>query len=271
MRLKEALKGKLTQQELDLLRGFDVVGDIAIMEVSPRLTKKQKLIAQTLLKLLPYIKVVVKKKGGHVGTFRKQPLQILAGERRKTTVHREHGLEFALNIETCYFSPRLATERLRIAQQIKPGERVLVMFSGVAPYVLVIAKHSPAYKVHGIEANPAAHTYAIENVARNKLGHKIVLLKGNVRKVIPKMQFDRIVMPWPQKADEFLDVALKHTAKGGMIHFYDFQPEGKFGEAKKIVLVACKKAKKKCKILRMVECGQVGVRQNRVCVDFKVA
>jgi tRNA (guanine37-N1)-methyltransferase len=270
MKLKEALKGKLKDKELELLRGFDVIGDIAVLEIPRELEKKKKLIAKTLLELLPYIKVAVKKKGGHVGTFRKQPVEILAGENRKTTVHREFGAEMAMNVETCYFSPRLANERQRIAKLIKPGENVLVMFSGVAPYPLVIAKLSQAYKVYGIEANPAAHKYAVENVKRNKFGHKIILIKGDAGKKIPKVKFDRIVMPWPQKADEFLGAALKAAGKGTFIHFYDFQPEGEWEKAAEIVKQACKKAKKKCKILNIFECGQVGVRQNRVCVDFVV-
>lgn len=270
MRLKEALKGKLSEKEISLLRGFDVIGDIAILEIDRRLEKKKKIIAKTLLGLLPYLKVALKKKGGHVGRFRKQPLEILAGERRKTTVHKEFGVEMALNVESCYFSPRLANERERIAKQVKPGEVVLVMFSGVAPYPLVIAKLSQAYKIYGIEANPEAHKYAVENVKRNKLGHKIILIKGDARKAIPKLKFDRIVMPWPQNAEKFLDVALKASKRGTVLHFYDFQPEGNWGAAAEIVKQECKKAKKKCRILRIVECGQVGVRQNRVCVDFVV-
>jgi tRNA (guanine37-N1)-methyltransferase len=277
MRLKDALKGKLTAKELEKLRGFDVIGDIAVMEIPRELEKKQKLIANTLLELLPYIKVVARKKGGHKGTYRKQPLQVVAGEKRKTTVHKEHGLSFALNVESCYFSPRLSTERIRIAQQVKPGENVLVLFSGVAPFVLVIAKHSPAKHVWGIEANPSAHKYAVMNVAKNKLAQKVTLIKGDAAKVLasarsPKFPktFDRIVMAWPQKADEFLDVTLKHVKKGIIIHFYDFQPEDQIELAADIVNAACRKAKKKCKILNIVECGQVGVRQCRVCVDFRV-
>jgi len=270
MKLKEALKGKLTDKERDLLRGFDTIGDIAVLEIPRELENKKKVIAKKLLELLPYIKVAVKKKGGHTGVYRKQPVEIIAGEKRKTTVHKEFGVEMALNVETCYFSPRLANERERIAKQVKQGETVLVMFSGVAPYPLIIAKHSQAYKVYGIEANPEAHKYAVENVKRNRLGHKIILIKGDAKKAIPKVKFDRIVMPWPQRADEFLGAALKAANKGTFMHFYDFQPEGQWDEAKNIVIEACKKAKKKCKILKVVECGQVGVRQNRVCVDFLV-
>jgi tRNA (guanine37-N1)-methyltransferase len=147
---------------------------------------------------------------------------------------------------------------------------VLVLFSGVAPFVLVIAKHAQAKRVWGIEANPSAHKYAVLNVAKNKLAHKVTLIKGDAKKAIPKTKFDRIVMAWPQKADEFLDVTLKHAKKGTIIHFYDFQPEGELHAAADIVRAACAQAGKKCKILRVAECGNVGVRLNRVCVDFRI-
>lgn len=270
MRLKEALVGKLTPTQLNLLRGFDVIGDIALMEIPPELVKKQGVIAKTLMGLLPSIKVVAKKKGGHKGMYRKQPVEVIGGEKRKTTVHREHGVSFALNIETCYFSPRLSTERIRIAKQVKPGENVLVLFSGVAPFPLVIAKHSKAAKVIGIEANPSAHKYAVENVKRNKLGDRVIVKKGDAKKAIPKMNFNRILLPWPQRADEFLASTLKHAKKGTTLHFYDFQPEGELHVAADIVKAACKDAKKKCKILNIVECGNVGVRMKRVCIDFRI-
>jgi tRNA (guanine37-N1)-methyltransferase len=273
MRLKDVLKGKLTRAELEKLRGFDTIGDIAVIEIPIEIEKKQEIIAKTLLELLPYIKTVAKKKGGHTGVYRKQPLQILAGENRKTTIHREHGLEMALNIETCYFSPRLSTERLRIAKQVSPGEKVLVLFSGIAPYPLVIAKHSPAYRVSGIEANPSAHKYALENVKRNKLGHKITLIKGNAKNSAGLLQgekFDRVVMPWPQQGYKFLNVALNLVKKKGVLHFYDFSPEKNYSGSRQKLLDACKKAKKQCKILRTTECGQVGIRQERICIDARI-
>jgi len=270
MKLKEALKGKLTEKERALLRGFHVIGDIALIEIPPVLDKKKKVIAQTLRKLLPYIKVVAKKQGGHKGIFRKQNLQILAGENRKITIHKEFGLDFAMDVEKCFFSPKLSTERMRIVKQVKKGENILVMFSGVAPYVLMLAKHSKANRIYGIEKNPVAHKYAVENVMRNKLGHKVILIKGDANKPPKGMKFDRVLMPWPMNADSFLPAAIRTTKKGGIIHYYDFMPENDHKEARQIVLAACETAKRKCKILRTVECGQTAMRTYRVCVDFKL-
>jgi len=271
--LKEALKGKLTKKEREqLVISFDVVGDIAIIEIPAELEKKEKLIAEILLKMHKNIKVVCKKAGGHIGVFRLQKFRILAGERRKDTEYKESGVRMKLHIEKTYFSPRFGTERLRIAKQIKAGESVLIMFSGAAPFCLVIAKNAKPNVVYGIEINPNAHKYALENVKLNKFEDKIKLYKGDVRLVVPTLNknFDRIAMPLPKGGENFLDVALSVIKKGGIIHFYDFLHVDEFDLAKQKVRDACLLAKKKCKILRLVKCGQQKPRVYRICVDFKV-
>jgi len=90
----------------------------------------------------------------------------------------------------------------------------------------VIAKNSNAKEVYGIEINPVAHRYAEENLRLNKINNAKVLL-GDVRKIVPKLKkkFDRIAMPLPRSAEDFLDVALKASRKGTIIHFYDFEHE----------------------------------------------
>ena len=130
--LKKLLAGKLTKKELNMLRAsFDVIGTIAVIEIPRELVKKQKIIAAAVLSLNPYIKTVAKKSGAHTGKYRRQKLVILAGEKTKITEHKESGLRMRLNVETCYFSPRLVTERMRIASLVQFNEKILVMFSGI--------------------------------------------------------------------------------------------------------------------------------------------
>ena len=115
--LKQALKGKLTKKEKEHFVGsFDIIGDIAVMQVPAELEKKEKVIAETLLKLHKNIKVVAKEVGMHAGVYRLQKIKILAGERRKETEYKESGVRMVLNVEKTYFSPRFGTERLRIAE-----------------------------------------------------------------------------------------------------------------------------------------------------------
>ncbi len=271
--LKQALKNKLSKKELSLVvTSYDMVGDIAIIEIPAELEKKEKIIAKTLLNLHKNINVVVKKAGIHKGIYRIQKMFILAGKDRKETVHKENNVEIKLDIEKVYFSVRLSTERKRIMKQIKKGEEVLVMFSGVAPYCLVIAKNTDVKEVYGVEINPAAHAYAEENIKLNKLEGKVKLYNGDVRMVVPRLRkkFDRILMPLPKEGEGFLDIALKAAKKDGRIHFYDFEHEKDIDLAKEKVKEACRKLKKRCRILRTVKCGQVGPREYRLCVDFKV-
>ncbi|MDP7140939.1 MAG: hypothetical protein QF362_00275 [Candidatus Woesearchaeota archaeon] len=183
--LRGALKGKLTEKEFSYLRAaFDLVGDIAIIEIPDELVKKEKIIADALLVLLKNVKVVCKKAGMHEGVFRTQKMKVLAGENRKETVHKENDVRVKIDVEKVYFSSRLSTERKRIYEQIKAGEDVLVMFSGCGIYPLVIAKNSKAKFVYGIEINPDAHRCGMESVRLNKLAN-VFLINDDVKKAVP--------------------------------------------------------------------------------------
>ncbi len=266
------MEGSLTEAESRMLRrAFDVVGDIAIVEVPRGLWKKQKLIANAVLSQHKNIRAVYKELGGRKGKLRLQKLQWLAGEKRKETVAAENGVRLKLDVEKVYFSPRMSSERKRIYQQVKKGEIVLVMFSGAGPYIVEIAKLTSAKAVYGVEVNRVAHKYAVENAKLNKVEAKTKLFCGDVAKILPrlKIKFDRIVMPLPKGAGAYLDLAFAHIKRNGTIHFYDFLPEGSIPEEAIKKIKAAAKGKK-VKIIGVVKCGQLAPRAYRVCVDFKI-
>lgn len=266
--LEQALKGKLTKKELSLVpSSFDQVGDILIFSEFPKeLKKKEKIIGNAFLQIYKNIKVVAKKTSKHQGRYRTKKVQIIAGEKRKETIHKENGVKIKLNIETCYFSPRSGAERLRIAKQIKPNELVLVMFSGVSPFPLVIEKNSQAKEIYAIEINPECHKYALQNLTLNK-SKKITLFKGNVKLVLPKIKkkFNRIIMPLPKTADTYLGIAIKALKPKGIIHFYDFVSERDPDSSIKKIKKHCKSFK----ALNSIKCGQYAPGIYRVCIDFQ--
>ncbi|MBI1934950.1 class I SAM-dependent methyltransferase family protein [Candidatus Woesearchaeota archaeon] len=272
--LKFYLKNKLSKKELELLpTSFDVVGDILIFSEFPKeLSKKEKLIGETILKTYPHIKTILKKTKKYSGKFRTPKLKIIAGGKRKETTHKENGVFIKLDVERVYFSPRMSTERKRISELTKPDESVLVMFSGAGPYPLVIAKNSKCKEVYGIEINPVAHKYALENVIRNKMESKIKIFLGDVKKILSKLnkKFDRILMPLPKGGEHFLELALTHIKNNGIIHFYDFLHENEFYKAEDKIQRACQGLNKRFKILNILKCGQYSPGFYRVCVDFKV-
>jgi len=269
--LKKALSEFFSDEELERLKtAYDVVGDIAILEIDEEFIKKEKIIGATLLSLQKNIKTVLKKAGMHEGEFRTQAMDCIAGEDKRVTIHKENNVKLKLDVEKVYFSARSATERKRISEHVKEGESVLVMFSGCGPFVFVIAKNTKAKKIVGIEKNTVAHNYAVENMKLNKTDN-VELIEGDVRKVLPDEKFDRIIMPLPKSAEDFLDVALRNSKKGTIIHFYDFLDESEIPDvAVEKIKLACKKNKIGYKVLNHVKCGQFSPGTFRICIDFKV-
>lgn len=190
-------------------------------------------------------------------------MKVLAGEKKLETEHKESGSRFKLNVETCYFSQRLVTERLRIAKQVKKSEKILVVGSGVGPYPIVIAKNAKPREIVGVEVNPAAHKFAIENIKLNKL-ENVEAVKGDIRK-IKLGKFDRVILVAPHEGANLVPAIKKNIKKGGRLHVLEFAPADNFKEASDRV-----KKEIKCRILRVVKAGQHAVRSYRVCVDAKI-
>ncbi len=272
--LQDFLKGKLSEKETELIpKTQEIIGDILILEIPEEIESKEKIIAEAYLKLHKNIKTVVKKTDIHSGTFRTRKVKVLAGENKKETIHLENGIRLKLNIEKTYFSARLANERLRIAKQIKKNEEILVMFSGSGPYPLVLAKNSPVKNILGIEINPDAHSFAVENVKLNKINKKneiIELINGDVREILPKIdtKFDRILMPLPKTSEEFLDVALPKIKEKGTIHLYSFLNEKEIKNEEKKIINLCNELGYNIKIFDTIKCGQHAPYTYRVCFDL---
>jgi tRNA (guanine37-N1)-methyltransferase len=201
--------------------GVDVVGDIAIVRLGDFSASEKRRVAGALLEELKNLRVVMEQKGGIEGEYRLRTLRHLAGEKRSTTVHRENGCSFRVDVAKCYFSPRLSTERLRIAEAVRPSERVLNMFAGVGPFSIPIAKLRGA-RVLSCELNEYAARLHSENDTLNKVEGLIRVIIGDAADLpsTTKRKFDRVLMPLPSEANRFLPTALAMAKKGGTIHYY---------------------------------------------------
>jgi tRNA (guanine37-N1)-methyltransferase len=230
--LKKRLRGRLSEflssEELTYIyNSYDVIGDIAIIRVTERSRKCSRIIAETIMDVHKNVKTVLAQTSSVLGDFRLRKLEFLAGEDKATTMHKESGCLFSVDVEKCYFSPRLLYERMRIAKQVGNGEVVVNMFAGVGCFSIIIAKHSKPEKVHSIDVNPAAFQFMQENIRLNRVYRRVIPTKGDAREVIEKRLHcvaDRVLMPLPEKAFEYLPHALLALKKaGGWIHYYDFE------------------------------------------------
>jgi len=226
-RLKEHLAGRLEPWELKVLPGsYDIVGDIAIIKIPDILEHRAKEIAEAIMQVNRHVETVLNQVSPVSGDFRLRRLEWVLGKKKTETIHKEHGCLFKVDLEKCYFSPRLSFERARIARQVKPSEIVINMFAGVGCFSIIIAKKSKARRIYSIDINPYAIRYAKENIMLNQVEHIVKSIQGDAKNVIEeKMEgiADRVLMPLPEKAYEYVDFALKALKpEGGIIHYYDF-------------------------------------------------
>lgn len=201
---------------------YDIVGDIAIVEIPEEKGSDPESVARDIKKSHPRIKTVLQKIGGREGEFRLRKMKKITGTETET-VHKEHGFRFRLDPTRVFFSPREATEREKIAGMVKPGETVMVMFSGVGPYGIVIAGKQPGVKkVYQVEINPRGFEYMKQNISMNKLSHLVVPIMGDVKDACRPYfsRCDRVLTPLARDAYKYLDVAIACLKKGGIIHFY---------------------------------------------------
>tara|TARA_Y100000031_G_scaffold93937_1_gene103035 strand:+ start:542 stop:1417 length:876 start_codon:yes stop_codon:yes gene_type:complete len=286
-----------------LPRAFDILGNVAIVRFSKefKLEDKNK-FALNLLKKQKSIKTVLEKKGKVKGRLRKQETKYLLGEKTKEVLYKENNCVFRFNIDSTYFSPRLSNERKEIARKIKKNDNVLVMFSGVGPYSIVIAKNSKAKKVFSVEINREANKYAKLNLELNKVKDKVELIQGDIKKIAGRLKdkktsdfsqgvekkspfsvsrkereenkgcprFDVIVMPRPQLKDSFLREAFILSKKNTRIYYYDFCEEDKINSVVEKIKFEAKKFRKKIKILNIKTAGEIAPYKIRVRIDFQV-
>lgn len=254
-------------------KSFDVLGNIAILKFSRDEKKKNKIaVARKMLSEHKSITTVLEKSDKIKGRLRTFKTDYLAGKKTKTALYRENNCVFKFDVDDTYFSPRLSNERNEVAKQVKKSEKVLVLFAGVAPYSIVIAKTAKPQVVYSVELNKKASKYAIENVKLNKLNN-VIVIQGDVKKVIPKLvrekiKFDRVVMPRPQLKDSFLKETFKVIRKNGIINYYGF------GESEKEILneinKACKESKVKIKVIKIKKAGDIAPYRFRYRIDFKI-
>lgn len=208
---------------------FDCIGDIILIKISSELERYKEDIGVALLKAQKHAQTVIAIEPVS-GELRVRSVEIIAGVNKTETVHTEYGLQMLLDVSDTYFSPRLASERKRIASLVKDDEVIVDLFTGVAPFPLMIATYAHPKKIIAIDKNPIAVEYAKKNIMRNDLLDIIDVFEADAEDAellldTCGLKADRVIMNLPFDSFRFLPIAFSILSSFGMIHFYEIIKE----------------------------------------------
>jgi len=273
--LKKSLESILTLEESDeLISAFDQIGNIIIVRIPKSLLSKKKIIGETLLNEVKIVKSVFYQSSAVEGDFRTRNLEIIAGEDNTETEYKEFGCRFTVDVENAFFSPRLSTERERIANLIQDGEIMTNMFAGVGMFSIMAAKKKKC-TVYSLDINPVASKLCEKNIKQNKLAGNVISINGDSSDIIKEQlvnKSDRTLMLLPERSDEFLESAINTTRNNGIIHYYSHihadkkSDAGKLSEEHYLSVTPVKSEILSSKIVR-----PVGPRYYQTVVDVKIS
>jgi len=205
-------------------KGFSsyiIIGDIAIVSYDERVQGREIEIAKYIASIHPRVKTIYAKISV-VGKERVAKLVHLYGEKRTKTLYKEHGLIFSVDVQKAYINPRLSTEHIRVANEVKG--RVLDMFAGIGGFTLHISARGRAGIIVANDINAVAIQLMLESISMNKrkLKTPILVLNFDATKLpsILKNSFDYIIMNLPHSAIKFLETALRLAGYHAYLNVY---------------------------------------------------
>lgn len=226
--LQEELKSELTDQELELLpSGFQTVGKVIIIKLKPELMDKKELLAETYLKLLPYIRSVYINLGKIEGEYRTpERIDYLAGEKNPEVLHKEHGVKYKFDITEIMFSQGNLNERKHLGNLVDDGEIIVDMFAGIGYFSLPMAVLSKPEKIYSIEINPTAYKYLETNIELNDVEDTVIPIHGDCKEKTIELskrgiKADRVVMGVFPAPKDYIEEALAVTKDSGTIIHYE--------------------------------------------------
>ncbi|WP_262178549.1 class I SAM-dependent methyltransferase [Haloarcula laminariae] len=226
--------------ELGFDPSYERLGDLVIIDEDD--PDRARRIADAIVASDLPVEGVLNRASKIKGTERVRDWEVLAGDTTEV-LHREYGCAFELDLAEVYFSPRLATERHRVVEQVEEGEQAFDMFAGVGPFVIPFAKRGATCV--GTDINERAIEYLRRNAERNGVADRVRAISGDVRQVSTDYEgwADRVVMNLPHSADDFLETAVGLAGDDCKIHYYDIQPDtDPFGPGERAIRAAAEPA-----------------------------
>jgi len=228
-----------------------MLGDIYVTKAN--LNKKQ---IKQIKKRFPCIKTICQIYGVS-GEFRKPKIRKLFGK-STTTLHKEHGISYNLDVAKVMFSQGNHFEKKRMMNLVKPTDVIVDMFAGIGYFTIPIAKK--VKHIYAIEKNPESYEFLEQNIRQNYLSN-VTAIKSDCRKVKHGNIADRIIMGYFPGTKKFLPAALKLAKKHCVIHYHEISDN---------VKDILKQLPEDAKVLNIRTVKSYSPKKNHYVIDFKL-
>jgi len=221
VRYIDLLRGKVPEEVLAALpRSYQIVGDLALVHLPEESLHYGEVIGEALARVAKVRAVYAVSLTE--GEFRVRRISKLWGEGGAETVHTEYGVRIYVDLSRSYFNPTLSYEHWKLSEEVRDGERVLDLFSGVGGFSLHIAFKRYANCV-AVDSNPYAIAALVRSMTLNRLKGRVVPVISRVEDVeglLPRGSFSRVILDLPHRSLEYLELAAGFVERGGYIHLY---------------------------------------------------
>jgi tRNA (guanine37-N1)-methyltransferase len=204
-----------------LPRSFDVIGDIVLLRLPESLLPRKQEVGEALLRFVPGSRLVGLDHGVH-GPERRRSVERIAGSGPWRTRHAENGVELEVDVERAYFSPRLAREHARVAEDVRDGDRVYDLCCGVGPFSVTIAHLGRASRTTAVDANPDAIALLGATLVRRRYGGRVVPVLARLEEFLPEAPpVERVVLNLPHEGIKYLISVARTVATQGRLYYYE--------------------------------------------------
>lgn len=276
--VREALSKELDPSTArQVRRSFDVVGDIAIVAPDEFASLHRELLVKSILSVHPSVRLILAKVSPVSGRERVASYERWHGTGPTETTHKEHGCAYSLDVTKVFFTPRLSTERRRVASLVGPNEVVGDLFAGVGPFSVLIAKLQPTSNVKACDISPEAVSYLRRNIRLNGVSDRVRAYLGDAEQVAREHlsgTCDRVIMNLPKEAELYLSAATRSLKpSGGVIHLYLFRREPQTIDEKILAVTAELKSLGwgQVEVLFERRVREVGPREFNEVIDLRVS
>jgi len=256
-RVIEILSGTLGPGPAELApKGWEMIGDAVVLRLEGQMKECAEEVARAFKEVLG-ARFVLEDVSGITGELREPSFRAIIppADGSFEVVHRENGIDFALDPTRVMFSSGNIAHRMAAGSLLKDvpvpdrilrGRKEVVcdMFAGIGYFSLPIARGGDAVHVVAMEKNPVSYRYLLRNISANGLCSVILPVNADCRSVPCQGLADRIIMGYVGGTTAYLRAACGILSEdGGIIQLDDTVkveegPEALFEEASREMIGA---------------------------------